>query len=156
MAVTNPPDRAAGLTNGTKPAIDGKWDWPALQAGAGVCLLLAIPLTLLAAFVDSDNSGANALFFFGAMGGFVLGAGCAAWVQRTGTPISHGLVTAMSAYAAAQAVFITIRLIGGNDVNWFGVFFTLSLVVGAGLIGGLLASFLQSRGFLPSTQRPTQ
>jgi hypothetical protein len=137
-------------------ALNGRWDWTALEAGAGVCLLLAIPLTLAAAFVDSDNSGTNALFFFGAMTGFVLGAGCAAWIQRVGTPISHGIVTAMGAYLAAQAVFITIRLIGDHSVNWFGVFFTLSLVMGAGLLGGLLGSLLQSRGFTPSVHRSSQ
>lgn len=133
-----------------------RWDLDAIRAGIGVCLLLAIPLTLIAAFLDSDNSGLNALFFFGAMGGFVLGAGCAAWIQTRGTPLSHGMVTAMVAYLGAQAVFITIRLIGANAVNWFGVFFTLSLVMLAGLFGGLLGSFLQARGLMPSSRRGPQ
>jgi len=132
---------------------DGRWDADALRAGAGVCLLLAVPLTLIASFVDSDNTGTNAVFFFGAMAGFVIGAGCAAWIQRTGTPISHGVVTAIGAYVAAQAVFVTIRLIGGETVNWFGVFFTLSLVILAGLIGGVLGSRLQAQGITPSSRR---
>jgi len=130
--------------------VNGRWDLIALRAGAGVCLILAVPLTLIAAFVDSDSSGTNALFFFGAMTGFILGAGCAAWIQRVGTPISHGIVTAMIAYLAAQVVFITIRIVGGNTVNWFGVFFTLSLVMGAGLFGGVLGSRLQAKGLTPS------
>ena len=46
----------------------------------------------------------------GATLGFLVGAGCAAWVQRVGFPLSHGLVTAGGTYAAAQAVFITVRL----------------------------------------------
>ena len=131
----------------------GRWDADALKAGAGVCLLLAIPLTLVASFVDSESSGVNALFFFGAMAGFVIGAGCAAWIQRTGTPVSHGIVTAIGAYLAAQAVFVVIRLVQGETVNWFGVFFTLSLVTLAGLVGGLLGSRLQSQGFVPSSRR---
>ncbi len=118
-----------------------------------MCLILAIPLTLIAAFVDSSDAGLNAIFFFGAMFGFVLGAGCAAWIQRRGTPLSHGIVTAMVAYLGAQAVFITIRLIGGNSVNWFSVFFTLSLVMLAGMFGGLLGSLLQARGVVPSSRR---
>jgi hypothetical protein len=130
-----------------------RWDLPAVRAGIGVCLLLAVPLTLVAAFVDSDDNGLNALFFFGAMAGFVLGAGCAAWLQTHRTPLSHGMVTAMVAYLGAQAVFITIRLAGGNSVNWFGVFFTLSLVMLAGLFGGLLGSLLQARGITPSSRR---
>ena len=132
----------------------GRWDVDALRAGIGVCLILAIPLTLVAAFVDSDSSGLNALFFFGAMFGFVLGGGCAAWVQRRGTPMSHGVLTTIVAYVGAQSVFILIRLVRGESVNWFGVFFTLSLVTLAGLFGGILGSQLQARGFVPSNQRP--
>ncbi len=134
-------------------ATSGRWDVDALRAGIGVCLILAIPLTLVAAFVDSDSSGLNALFFFGAMFGFVLGGGCAAWVQRRGTPMSHGVLTTIVAYLGAQGVFIVIRLVRGESVNWFGVFFTLSLVTLAGLFGGILGSQLQARGFVPSSQR---
>ena len=131
----------------------GRWDLDAIRAGIGVCLILAIPLTLIAAFLDSDSSGLNALFFFGAMFGFVLGGGCAAWVQRCGTPMSHGVVTTIVAYLGAQSVFVIVRLVRDESVNWFGVFFTLSLVTLAGLFGGLLGSQLQARGFRPSSQR---
>ena len=134
----------------------GRWDLDAVRAGIGVCLILAIPLTLIAAFVDSDSSGLNAFFFFGAMFGFVLGGGCAAWVQRRGTPMSHGVITTVVAYLGAQSVFILIRLVRGESVNWFGVFFTLSLVILAGVFGGILGSQLQARGFVPSSQRSGQ
>lgn len=130
-----------------------RWDLDAIGAGIGVCLILAVPLTLIASFVDSNDTGLNALFFFGAMFGFVLGAGCAAWIQRRGTPLSHGIVTAMIAYVGAQAAFIAIRLVRSDSVNWFGVFFTLSLVMLAGLFGGLLGSLLQARGIVPSSRR---
>jgi hypothetical protein len=131
----------------------GRWDVEAIRSGIGVCLILAIPLTLIAAFVDSESSGLNALFFFGAMFGFVLGGGCAAWVQRRGTPMSHGVVTTIVAYLSAQTVFVAVRLVRGDSVNWFGVFFTLSLVILAGLVGGLLGSQLQARGFVSSENR---
>lgn len=119
-----------------------------------VALVFAVPITLIASFVDSDDDGVNALFFFAAMLGFVIGSGCAAWVQRVGTPLSHGVVTASGTYLAAQAVFVVIRLIGGNDVNLFRIFFTLMIVVGAGLLGGVLGRRLQARGFVPSSWRP--
>ena len=134
----------------------GRWDLDAIRAGIGVCLILAVPLTLLAAFVDSDSSGLNAFFFFGAMFGFVLGGGCAAWVQRRGTPMSHGVITTIVAYLGAQSVFIVIRLVRGESVDWFGVFFTLSLIALAGIVGGILGSRLQARGFVPSSQRTGQ
>ncbi len=115
-----------------------------------VCLITAVPITVIAAIVDSDSGAANALFFFGAMLGFVVGGGCAAWVQTVGTPSSHGVVTAAGTYLAVQAVLIVVRLVGGDDVNWFGVFFTLGLVLVAGLIGGLLGARLSAQGILPS------
>ncbi len=130
-----------------------RWDLEAIRAGIGVCLILAIPLTLIAALVDSDSSGLNAFFFFGAMFGFFVGGGCAAWVQQRGTPLSHSVITTLVAYLGAQSVFVLIRLLRGDSVNWFGVFFTLSLVILAGVMGGVIGSRLQARGFVPSRQR---
>jgi hypothetical protein len=123
-----------------------RWDSQALRAGALVCLVFAIPFTVLGAVVD----GLRVVSFFGALLGFVVGSGCAAWVQRSGTPMSHALVTAGGTYLVAQAVFVTIRLVAGDDVNWFGVFFTLSLVLLAGIIGGFLGNRLQAQGLRPS------
>jgi len=133
--------------------LPGRWDWPALRAGATIALTFAIPITVVAAIVDSDSSGLNALFFFGAMWGFVLGGGCAAWIQRAGTPMSHGVVSTGGSYLAVQAVFVAIRLAGGDSVNWFSVFFTLGLAGMAGMVGGVLGSRLQQRGFVPSSMR---
>lgn len=118
-----------------------------------MALVFAVPLTVLANLADSDSAGVNALFFFGALLGFVVGAGCAAWVQRVGTPLSHGVVTASGTYLIAQSIFVIIRLVTDNDVNFFGVFFVLMLVAGAGLVGGMLGRRLQQRGFTPSTRR---
>ena len=70
--------------------------------------------------------------------------------------MSHGAITTIVAYLGAQSVFIVIRLVRGESVNWFGVFFTLSLVVLAGIVGGILGSQLQARGFVPSGQRTGQ
>jgi hypothetical protein len=131
---------------------ESRWDTAALRAGAGVCLLIAVPLTVIAAIVDSDDGGVQALFFFGAMAGFVVGGGCAAWVERRGTPISHSVVTTGGTYLATQALFVAIRVLSGRDVNWFGVFFTLGLVLLAGVIGGVLGARLQASGFTPSTR----
>jgi hypothetical protein len=128
--------------------VPSRWDWAALRAGAGVALMFAIPITILASIVD--DSGLSGLFFFGAWFGFVLGAGCAAWVQRSGTPMSHALVTAGGTYLLAQAVFVTVRLITDDEVRWFAVTFTFSFVLLAGLTGGFLGSRLQAKGYHPS------
>jgi hypothetical protein len=116
--------------------------------------VFAIPLTVLAAIVGSDSGGLNAFFFFGAMFGFIVGAGCAAWMQTCGTPISHGLVSAGATYVVVQGIFVIVRLVTGREVDWFGLFFTLSLVLVAGLIGGFLGQRLQEQGLYPSNRRP--
>jgi hypothetical protein len=141
------------MTGSVDSALSSRWDPVALRAGAGLALMISVPVTLVAAMADSDSTGVNALFFFGAVLGFVLGSGCAAWIQRAGTPMSHAIVTASATYLAAQTVFVTIRLAGGNDINWFRVFFTLMLVVMAGLVGGLLGERLQRRGVVASVNR---
>ena len=137
------------------PAPDARWDVAALKAGGGVALVFAVPFSIAARWAaDSrDDSALALLLSLGAVIGFVLGAGCAAWAQRVGLPLSHALVTAVGTYVAAQAVFIVVRLARGDDVNWFAAFFNLSVVTGAGLVGGLLGRRLRAKGFVPSTER---
>ena len=131
-----------------------RWDWDAIRAGASVALVFAVPFSIAARWAaDSRDDSALAVWLsLGAVLGFVLGAGCAAWVQRTDTPLSHGLVTAIGTYVAAQAVFAAIRLARGQDVRWFAIMFNLAVVLGAGLLGGLLGGKLRSKGALPGTR----
>jgi len=133
-----------------------RWDVDALRAGGMVALVFAVPFSLAARWAaDSRDDGALALWLsLGAVIGFVLGAGCAAWVQRRDLPLTHGLATAIGTYTIAQAVFIAIRLIRGSDVNWFAAFFNLSVVAAAGLVGGLMGQRLRSQGFRPSGGQP--
>jgi hypothetical protein len=132
-----------------------RWDLDALKAGAGVSLVFAIPFSIAARWAaDRDgDDGLALLLSIGALIGFVLGAGCAAWVQRVGLPLSHALATAIGTYVIAQAVFIIVKLARGGDVNWFASLFTLSAVTGAGLVGGLLGKRLRDKGVTPSPER---
>lgn len=113
--------------------------------------MFAVPFSLAARWAAEfrDDSALAAWLTIGAVAGFVLGSGCAAWVQRRDLPISHGIVTAIGTYTAAQAVFIVVRLLRGSDVNWFAALFNLSVVAGAGLVGGLLGSRLNRTGAGP-------
>lgn len=130
-----------------------RWDVDALRAGASVCIALAVPFRILAAVVGSDSGGLNGLFFVLFVTFFVIGAGCAAWVQRTGTPLSHALVTAIGTYVFVEIVFVLVRLVRGTAIPWFAIFFTLSVISAAGLIGGFLGSRIQANGFVPSSRR---
>lgn len=122
-----------------------------------VSLVFAVPFSIGARWAaDSRDDSPLALWLsLGAVLGFVLGAGCAAWVQRVDLPLSHGLATAIAAYAGAQAVFIAVRLVRGNDVNWFAAMFNLSVVAGAGLVGGWLGGRLRAKGFRPTGMEQT-
>ena len=128
------------------------WDWEAIRAGGLVALVFAVPFSIAARWAaDSRDDSTLAVWLnIGAVLGFVVGAGCAAWVQRTDTPLSHGLVTAAGTYLAAQAVFVVLRLVRGLDVRWFAVMFNLTVALAAGLIGGLLGQHLQNRGIEPA------
>jgi hypothetical protein len=129
-----------------------RWDWAAIRSGAAVLLVFAVPLAIAARIAaDRDHDALAVGFSIGATLGCLVGAGCAAWIQRVGFPLSHGLVTAGGTYVAAQAVFIAVRLLRGEDVRWFGVLFTFTWVLFAGLIGGLLGQRLASAGIQPSS-----
>lgn len=132
-----------------------RWDLPALRAGASVALVFAVPCSLGARWAaeQRDDSALALWLSLGAVIGFVIGAGCAAWVQTVGLPLSHGLVTAVATYTAAQTVFIAVRVLLGSEVNWFAALFNLSVVTGAGLLGGSLGGRLRAKGFRP-TARP--
>ena len=149
LRVTIPPmsddDRVAQIDSVTAR----RWDVDALRSGALICLVLAVPFTVLGLVSDA----ARAISFFGAVIGFIIGSGSAAWAQRCGTPLSHALVTAIGTYVAAQTVFVILRLATDRNVNWFGVFFTLSIVSFAGIVGGFLGSRMQAKGFVPSSRR---
>ena len=128
-------------------------DWRAVRAGGSVALILAVPFSFAARwFADNgDDSGAATWLSLLALVGFVLGAAIAAWVQARDLPLIHGIVTAVLTYAVAKAVFVVVRLLLGREVHWFAVFFNLTAVAFAGLVGGLLGSALHRRGLYPKS-----
>jgi hypothetical protein len=136
-------------------AVSERWDVDALKAGAMVSLVFAIPFSIAARWAaDSrDDTALATLLSLGAVFGFVVGGGCAAWVQRLGLPLSHGMVAAVGTYAAAQAVFIVVELVSGDEVSWFAALFNASVVAGAGLLGGFIGKRLRAKGFVPSHER---
>ena len=130
-------------------------DRTAMLQGALVSLVFALPFAIGARLVADNDKGspwASVLWLL-ALGGFVLGAGCAAWVRDKQLPLLHAMVAAGGTYVAAQAVFIAIKLFRGGDVSWLGAFFTFTTVLFAALIGGFLGSALRKRGILPSGKR---
>ena len=126
-------------------------DRSALQQGAWVSLVFAVPFSIGSRWVADHDPGSPwaSVVWLAALGGFTLGAGIAAWVQRTGFPLLHGLVCAGGTYLAAQGVFTIIRLARGASVSWLSIFFTFTVVVFSGVIGGAIGSALRKRGIVP-------
>jgi hypothetical protein len=138
-------------TSGT--AVLRRWDVAALRAGAAICLTMAAPFRVLGAlFSDSLGSFSGAVFFL-YLSIFVVGAGCAAWTQSTGTPLSHAVVAAVGTSIAVEIMMNAIRFLNGSVIPWFASFFTVSLITVLALIGGILGGRLRSRGVLASHQR---
>lgn len=134
--------------------VNDRWDRSALQAGALVALVFAVPMSIGATWAADRGYSTFAVWLvLGAVFGFLLGAGCAAWVQRVGMPLSHGVATATGTYLAAQSVFVAIKVVTGGDIGWFGILFNLSVVSLVGVLGGLLGRRLRNHGALPSTER---
>lgn len=130
----------------------GRWDIPAIRAGASVALVFAVPFSI-AARIMSGSDIAILLVFLATLG-FLLGSAVSAWHQQRGTPLSHAMVTAAGAYIVPQSVFIIVKLARGGDVTWSGVILNLLVTVSVGAIGGILGSSLQARGAYPQGRRP--
>lgn len=135
-------------------AVNGRFDWAAIRSGASVCLVLAVPFSLLARWAaDSrDDEGLAIILTLCALAGFVIGSGVAAWVQRGGLPLAHAIVTASLTYLGAQTLFITLRLVTGREVRWFAALFNVTPVLLAGVVGGMLGLVLQRRGIVPGAR----
>jgi hypothetical protein len=127
------------------------WDWDALAAGALVALVVAMPFAVLGRIALSEgwSDAVVVVCNLGMIGGLFLGAGTAAWRQHVGTPLSHGIVIALSTYILLQAVIVAVRLLRGSDVNFAAIAFNAVFALGAGLLGGFCGQLLLGRGIVP-------
>ncbi len=139
------------MTTAERPPA-GRWDVPAIVSGGVVALVIGLLATGIAELLVS-SSPVRSLLVILAILGFVLGGALAAWAQRKNLPLSHAIVTAVGTYVLTDAVFVAIKLARGRSVNWLGIVLKLTLVGGAGLLGGLLGGLLRRRGFVPSAER---
>ena len=128
------------------------FDTLALQKGASVTALFAVPPTLIARFVidNSDNpSGWAPMLSLLAILGFVIGSGVAAWHQQFGRPFMHALVAGTGVFVAVQGFFLLVRVATGGEVRVSRIITALSLSLVASVVGGLLGSFMQNSGVRP-------
>ena len=95
------------------------WDASAIRAGALLSLIVAVPLWVAASWAQgAGRSGLTLILTLGALGGFTFGAAGAAWSQRKGLPLAHGLVTSVGTYLLVQLVVSIYRVANGESINW--------------------------------------
>jgi hypothetical protein len=130
------------------------WDASAIRAGALLSLIVAVPLWVAASWAQgAGRSGLTLILTLGALGGFTFGAAGAAWSQRKGLPLAHGLVTSVGTYLLVQLVVSIYRVANGESINWFRILFFVTVAAGAGLIGGFLGMRMRQTGMVPSRER---
>lgn len=136
----------------TAPVVgERRWDRDAIVAGISVAAMIAVPAAIVGrwgADRDWDTFGILVINLI-SLGGLFLGAGVAAWRQRCGTPLSHGLVVALGSYLAIQAVSVAIRLVRDAEIRWGAIVGNVFLALGAGLLGGYAGLLLLRRNILP-------
>ena len=133
---------------------DTSWDRQALTAGIATAVVIGLAATGIGVALPNDSPW-RAVMVAVTMLGFVLGSAMAAWAQRRGTPFHHGVVAAVAAYLLVEAVFVVVALARGRSVRILGLLLKLTLVVGAGVVGGVLGGVLRRRGFVPAHEHRT-
>jgi hypothetical protein len=129
-------------------ALTEQLDTRALSEGGIIAACIAVPAGVLGRILSDRQDQPDWLWILVlfVLAGLVLGAGVSAWRQDRGLPLTHGVVTAVGVFVVVQAVGVVIRLIGGDGVSWSRVASSLLLSLMAGMVGGLLGSFVLSHG----------
>ena len=83
-----------------------------------MCLVFALPFSIAARWAaDNDNGGLATALVLAAVPASCSAAGVRPGSSGAGSPLTHGVVTAARTYLAAQAVFVVVRLVRGDDVQ---------------------------------------
>ena len=121
-------------------------DWRAVGAGVAAALVFALPAGLIGAVVVNDESN-NGVFVFCLviMAGMLVG-GFVAGSKRPDTPLTHGALAAVLAYAGAQTVTVLVRVLGDTKLRSPVVYlFNVLLMASLGVVGGLIAERRNAR-----------
>lgn len=119
-------------------------DRGALGRGVVVAGAIAVPVAVVANFAVDDNeqhSGWVALFSLAVLVGLAVGAEVAARQQQKGTPLTHGMICALTVFVAVNAFGVARRSIAGDDIRWSRIASTAVLAVVAGALGGMIGAF---------------
>ena len=117
-----------------------KVDRRAVVAGAQLAVLVGAAAIVVAQAVTSlTDRDANLLLYLVLLGGLVAGGRVSA-LRRPESPLTHGALAALVAYAALIVVITLIRLALGREVaDPVSLVFNGLMAASAGIFGGYLA-----------------
>ena len=117
-----------------------KVDRRAVVAGAQLAVLVGAAAIIVAQAITSlTDSDANLLLYLVLLGGLVAGGRVAA-LRRPESPLTHGALAALGAYAVLIVVITLIRLALGREVaDPVSLVFNGLMAASAGIFGGYLA-----------------
>lgn len=116
---------------------------PAVFAGAGVTLAVAVPVALLAQVLDDagtvDDDSAWLFVLFVVILLAMAGGGYVAAARRADAPLVNGAMASLLAYGVVQVIGAIRLLATDGSVAWAAIPFFALLAAAAGMCGGLLA-----------------
>jgi putative membrane protein (TIGR04086 family) len=119
-------------------------DGRAIATGALVAMAICVPLAVVSQIISDygtgDAAGIVVLFYFVVLAGLAIG-GFVAGSRRPESPLSHGILAAVVAYAVVQGIGILVNLARGDDISIVAIVFNAGLAAGMGLLGGWLANW---------------
>ena len=124
-------------------ALSNMVDLDAVRDGALVAALIAVPAGVLAQVLDDEDATSNgwvSILALVVLLGLVIGAAVAAARQRTGTPLTHGILTAVGVFVVVQVIGILRRTLADDGITWSRIASSFLLSLMAGVVGGLIGS----------------
>ncbi len=118
-----------------------KVDRSAVVAGAKLAVIVAAASIVVAQTIKSlTDSDANLLLYLVLLGGLAAG-GRVAGRRQPLSPLTHGALAALAAYAVLIVVITTVRLaLGREAADPVSLIFNGLMAASAGILGGYLAA----------------
>ena len=128
-------------------------DWTIIRTAATGGLIIIVPGAILSRLAFDDGPRAAAWLFFVLV---LLGFGVAGYVAgrlRQDTPMLHGSISALLAFAVAQVFGIVSAVARGDSISWIAIPLTALLAAMMGVAGSLASDALHRRA--TRTAQPT-
>ena len=120
-------------------------DWTIIRTAATGGLIIIVPGAFLSRLAFQDGPQAVTwLFLFLVLSGFGV-AGYIAGRLRQDTPMLHGSISALLAFAVAQVFGIVSALARGDSISWIAIPLTALLAAMFGVAGSLASDVVHRR-----------